>query len=402
MKEAARTFQARRTVRPRELTIEEPRRPAVPREGEEVLIKVGGPDATLHAVIIILLIIGVVMVFSAGYYTSANSKMFNNDTYYFLKRQGLLAVAGYVIMRLISYINYRYWMRVAFLLYIISNLLLAGVLIFAAVKHGAQRWIEVPIIGQFQPSEVSKVAIIFMTAQIIYANKNILKNWGGFLLCCGLVGVTAALVVVANLSTAIIVAVIGLGIIFVASPHVLRFLVFGALGVGGVFAYVAFFTEGYRNERFDAWLDPFSDPMDTGFQIIQSLFAVASGGPFGLGIAQGRQKAFLPEAHNDFIFSIICEELGFVGAAFVLLLFGVLIWRGINIAMNAADTFGFLVATGIILLIATQVLINIAVVTNTIPSTGIPLPFVSYGGSALLITMFLMGVLLNISRYSKE
>jgi cell division protein FtsW len=178
----------------------------------------------------------------------------------------------------------------------------------------------------------------------------------------------------------------------------------GAGGGGSVVGYLYWLStrsEHWRGGRFSAWLDPFSDPLRYGFQIIQSLYAIASGGLFGLGIGQSRQKTFLPEAHNDIIFAIICEEIGLAGAAVILLLFGILFWRGIKIALNALDTFSAMTAIGIVLAIASQVIINVAVVTNSIPNTGVTMPFISYGGTSLLVSMSLMGVLLNISRYSK-
>ncbi len=371
------------------------------KEQKQVVIAVGSIDYTTLLITSILLLIGVVMVFSAGYYNAATRKEFNYDMYYFLKKQGFFAILGFSVMMFMSQINYRYLMRLGFPLYIVSNILLIWVAIGTVASHGAKRWIELPVIGRFQPSELSKVAVILLISFIIHKHKNILKNWGGFLLCCGIVGLTMGLVLLGNLSTALIVGIIGFGTIFVASPHVLRFVIAGMTAVGGLVSYIAFFSKGFRGERFDAWLDPFADPRGYGFQIIQSLFAIASGGPFGLGIGQSRQKSFIPEPHNDFIFSIICEELGAVGAAIVLILFAVLIWRGIKIAMEATDVFGTMVATGIILMIASQVIINVAVVTNSIPNTGVPMPFISYGGTALLITMFLMGILLNISRHSK-
>lgn len=382
----------------------ENRRPAAEKgaEAPRQVIAVGSVDYTALLMTTLLLLIGVVMVFSAGYYNAATKPEFGYDMYYFLKRQGLFAVAGFCVMMFMSTVNYRYLMRLSVPIYIVANVLLIFVALRGIVSHGAPRWINLPIIGRFQPSEISKMAVILLVSYLIHKYKNILKNWGGFALCCGVVGFTAGLVLIGNLSTALIVLIIGVGIIFVASPHVLRFVAFGGLGAAALVSYIAVFSSGFRGERFDAWLDPFADPRGYGFQIIQSLFAIASGGPFGLGLGQSRQKSFVPEPHNDFIFSIICEELGLVGAAMVLLLFAILIWRGIKIAMDATDTFGSLVASGIVLMIASQVIINVAVVTNSIPNTGVPMPFISYGGTGLLITMFLMGVLLNISRHSRE
>jgi cell division protein FtsW len=193
---------------------------------------------------------------------------------------------------------------------------------------------------------------------------------------------------------------VGATILFVASPRVWYF---GAgAGIVGVLGAIAVLAFPYRIGRIKTWLDPWADPTGTGFQTIQSLYAVASGGLFGLGLGQSRQKTFIPEAYNDIIFAIICEELGLVGAALVIILFAVLIWRGIKIAMNAKDPFRMYVATGITAVFAFQSIINIGVVTNTIPNTGQPLPFVSYGGTSLLFLMGMVGILLNISRYPKE
>jgi len=200
-------------------------------------------------------------------------------------------------------------------------------------------------------------------------------------------------------------AVIGFGIIFIASPHTLRFIIAGIGGVSSVVAYLVYAaanTGSFRGGRLMAWLDPFADPTGKGYQTVQSLYAIASGGWFGLGLGQSRQKTFIPEAHNDIIFSIVCEELGLAGAAIVILLFSILIWRGFKVAMNAPDTFGSLTAAGIVVTIAAQVIINIAVVTNTIPNTGVSLPFISSGGTALVVMMGMVGILLNISRYSRD
>ncbi len=371
---------------------------------KQTIISVGSIDYTALLIISLLLLIGVVMVFSAGYYNAATRKVFNYDMFYFLKKQGLFALMGFCVMIFMSSVNYRFLMKFSFPLYAVSNILLIYVSLKAAVINGAKRWIELPVIGVFQPSELSKSAIILFLSYLLYKNKNILKTWRGFIFCCMVVGFTVGLVLLGGLSTALIVCIIGFGTIFVASPHIARFVIAGLSGVGGLIFYIVFLSGNgnFRFKRFEVWLDPFSDPNGVGFQIVQSLYAIASGGPFGLGIGQSRQKSFVPEPHNDFIFSIICEELGLVGAAVVLILFGILIWRGIKIAMNATDLYGSLVATGIVIMIASQVIINVAVATNSIPNTGVTIPFISYGGTSLLTSMFLMGILLNISRYSKE
>ncbi|MDR1665154.1 MAG: putative lipid II flippase FtsW [Clostridiales bacterium] len=372
------------------------------------VIAVNSMDYTIYLVVVILTLIGVVMVFSANYLTAATSAASNYDTFYLLKRNAVLAVGGFIAMNVIANINYRIIQRLSIVIYMITIGLMALVIVIGISSHGATRWIPLPIpgINQFQPSELAKPALVFMLAFILHRNPDFLKAWPGFLFCVGVVGVMAGMSIGGSFSSAIILAVIGIGMLFIASKHILRFIVLGGLGAGAVTAYLAlqdlFGLEDFRGGRFDAWLDPWKDPSGDGFQIIQSWYAIASGGMFGLGIGQSRQKSFLPEPHNDYIFAIICEELGLIGAAIVLLLFGILIWRGIRVAMNATDTFGALAATGITLTIASQVLINVAVVTNTIPATGITLPFISYGGTSLLISMAMMGVLLNISRYSKE
>ncbi|MDR1559431.1 MAG: putative lipid II flippase FtsW [Clostridiales bacterium] len=365
------------------------------------VITVGAMDYTLLIVVVILALIGLVMIFSSSF-MRANTEL--GDPYFYLKKQGTFFAAGLLLMLLMANINYQYIRRFALLIYLIANLLLVLVLVIGISSHGATRWIPLPIIGQFQPSEVAKATLIFFLSFLISNNKKLLTKWPTFILLCGIAAVTSALVLLGNnMSTAIIVMIIGIGIIFTASPYIVRFVVVVCGGVAGVLGYLILSSasENFRAARFEAFLHPFDYPTTAGFQIIQSLYAIASGGMFGLGLGQSRQTTFIPEAHNDIIFAIICEELGFIGAAAVLLLFGILIWRGVKIAMNAPDTFSSLTAMGIMILVSSQVLINVAVVTNSIPNTGVPLPFISYGGTSLLVAMSLIGVLLNISRCAK-
>jgi len=366
------------------------------------IISVGAMDYTLFLVVVILALIGVVMVFSSSFMRAVGA---GHDPYFFLRRQGSFFVIGLIGMIVMANVHYKYLRSLSFFLYMLSNVLLVLVLIIGITSHGATRWIPMPLIGQFQPSELAKAGVIFFLSFLISNNKNLLNKWPGFILCCFIAAFSSMLVILGrNLSTSIIIMIVGIGIIFIASQHIVRFVVAGCAGVGGVLGYLVLSSasDNFRAARFDAWLDPFAYPTTFGFQIIQSLYAIASGGMFGLGLGQSRQKTFLPEAHNDIIFSIISEELGFIGATAVLLLFAILIWRGINIAMNAPDKFSALTAMGIIILVSSQVLINVAVVTNSIPNTGVPLPFISYGGTSLIVAMGLMGVLLNISRCSKE
>lgn len=366
-------------------------------------IYVGNFDYTVFFTVILLVLFGIIMIFSASSYVASTRSEYNYDMFLFLKKQTFAVLLGFFAMFFMMNFNYRHLQKLALPLYLLANGLLIFVFLFGVVKKGAKRWINLPLVGSFQPSELAKVAIILFISYIIANNKNILKTMFGHVFCAFFVGITVILIAVGNLSTAIIVTLIGCGIIFIASPYTAIFITLGLCGAGALVSYIAFFAKDFRGARFAAWLDPFSDPTNTGYQIIQSLYAVASGGMFGLGLGQSRQKlGFIPEAHNDIIFSIICEELGFFGATIILILFTILIWRGIKIAVNATDLFGTLVAAGIVIMIASQVIINIAVVTNSIPNTGVPLPFISYGGTSVAIVMMLMGILLNISKYSKE
>ena len=371
---------------------------------------IGTMDHTIFLVVIILALFGVMMVFSATFVITGRSARHGYNAFYYLQRHGMMAILGFVAMNIMSNINYKYLKRLAMPLYLASVGMLLFTFLFGLASHGSRRWILIPIIDiQFQPSEIAKVALILVLARILSKNRNILNKWPGFLFCSGIVGVMAVFVLIGNLSTAIIIAIIGFGMIFMASPHIWRFVLAGGAGVVGMLGYLyfmAYHASGaiggqFRGGRFLAWQDPFSDMQGFGFQIVQSLYAIASGGLFGLGIGQSRQKTFLPEVHNDVIFAVICEELGLVGAGIILLLFSILVWRGLRIAMNATNSFGALIAVGIVLMIASQVIINVAVVTNSIPNTGIPMPFISYGGTALIVCMGCMGILLNISRHSK-
>ncbi len=367
----------------------------------EVTIEVGSIDYTILITVLLLVIIGIVMIFSSSYYISyAKYK----DPYHFLRMQFLVSIMGFIIMMCMSNFNYRYLKRFAKMIYILSVSLSILVMFFGKTSNGATRWLIIPGIGiGIQPSEIAKVATIIMTAKIISSNQNMLKTLKGTIYVSMFTLILTVLIGIENLSTAIIISIIGFGIIFIASPYTLIFIVLGICAAGSLVSYIGFFSTNFRSGRFEAWLNPESNPTDKGYQVLQSLYAIASGGIFGLGLGQSRQKlGFLPEAHNDIVFSIICEELGLAGAGLVLFLFGVLLWRTIRVAMTATDLFGSLIASGIALMIGSQVIINVAVVTNTIPNTGVPLPFISYGGTSLAIMMSTIGILLNISRYSKK
>ena len=379
-------------------------RPVRQSQEPEQIVSVGSMDYTIYLVVVLLTLIGVVMVFSASYVQAANRAVFRNDAFFFLRRNGLMAIGGFIVMNITANISYEHYRRLAPLIYMVTIGLLIAVVIIGVASHGAQRWIPFPIINQFQPSEVAKAATIFMLAYMIDKSPKSLHSWKGLFLFCTILGVITGLVLYGGFSSALIVAVIGFGMIFIASPHILRFVLAGGAGVAAIVGYLwydANFGEGFRGARFRAWFNPWDYPSTWGFQAIQSLYAIGSGGLFGSGIGQSRQATFVPEAHHDIIFAIIVEELGFIGSSMILLLFGIFIWRGIKVALNAHSNFAAMTAIGIVLAIAFQALINVAVVTNTIPNTGVTLPFISYGGTSLIVSMGLAGVLLNISRYTK-
>lgn len=357
-----------------------------------------GIDYTVLILVLILVMFGLVMVFSSSYYYAMTDSHFN-DKFFFFNRQLRWAVVGFVAMVLCMSINTEFFRRISILAYIAIVGILGVVLVVGVATKGSQRWLEV-LGTSFQPSEFAKFIIIIFMSGYVIKNRNLLNgNFIMFLKCAFPVILAFILIATENLSTGIVVMVVGLMIMFVASNKVMNFVVFGLMGIVGFIVLVL--IEPYRRARITGWLDPWSDPSDSGYQIIQSLYAVASGGLFGLGIGQSRQKTFIPESYNDIIFAIICEELGLVGAVVVIMLFALLIWRGIKIAMTAKDKYSSYAATGITTMIAIQVIMNIAVVTNSMPNTGMPMPFISYGGTSLVVMMASMGLLLNISRDCK-
>ncbi|NLY42437.1 MAG: stage V sporulation protein E [Clostridiaceae bacterium] len=355
-------------------------------------------DFGFFLTVMILLSFGLVMVFSASSYSALNDY---NDSYYVIKRQLIWALLGLFVMFFMAGFDYRKlaYLSVPFLL--ISIVLLVAVLIVGTEVNGARRWLGIGGLS-FQPSEVAKLAVIIYFSNSLAKKKDKVKKFfTGFVPYLLILGVIALLVIKEpHLSGAVVIVLVGLMLLFAAGAKIFHFVLMAIPAVAGL--VVAVMMEPYRMRRIVSFLNPWEYKMKEGWQIIQSLYAIGSGGLFGLGLGRSRQKLlYIPEAQNDFIFSILCEELGFVGAATVIILFIILIWRGIKIAINAGDTFGSLLATGIISLIAIQVLINIAVVTSSMPVTGMPLPFFSAGGSSLVFIMMGMGIVLNISRYSK-
>lgn len=355
------------------------------------------PDFFIFLAAVALLAIGVVMVFSSSSYAAMLS---HHDAFYYLKRQGLWAMlslaALFVAMR-VDYFRLEKWVN-SFLL--LAMLLLVLVLVAGISSKGASRWLGVGPLT-FQPSELIKLAMVFYLARTLSRRQDRLASFREGLLPPLIVLSLAAGLILAqpDLGTAIVLAGTTYLMFFAAGAKPSHLVGLGLLGVAGALAAIV--VEPYRMERLLAFMDPGADPADTGFQTIQSLLALGSGRLFGVGLGMGRQKfLYVPERHTDFIFSILGEELGFVGGTVVIILFFVLIWRGMRAALLAQDTFGGLLACGLTSMLALQALINLGVVTGTLPVTGITLPFVSYGGSSLLVSMLAVGVLLNISRYT--
>ncbi len=362
-------------------------------------------DYSLLFLIIFLVCFGLVMIYSTSSYNAAK---YYGDAGKFVKRQLLFVIAGIPAMIIVSKIDYRFYIkklpiirfRPVTILFVLCVILQTVVLIFGEATGGSQRWISLGGLGKFQPSELTKICVVLFTAYIVQLAPRRLDKFMGFIRVCVFVGPLLALVVIENFSTALIIAAIMVAICFVASRKKMYFVISGI--IFGIAAFFLIFGVSYRSERIDVWKNVETHPK--GYQILQGLYAIASGGLFGKGLGQSMQKlGFIPEAHNDMIFSVICEELGMFGAIAVLLLFLLLLWRLFTIAINAPDLYGGLIATGVFTHIAVQVLINVAVVTNTIPATGIPLPFISYGGSSLMVLLVEMGLVLSVSnRISQE
>lgn len=359
--------------------------------------KLKSPDFIIFFSLITLLGMGIVMVFSAS---AVSAYVHFNDSYYFLKRQLIWAAAGLAVMLLFMQIDYHIWRKWAKPAFYLTLGILVLVLVpgIGKVVNGARRWIDFKIFA-LQPSEVAKLAMVLymgdtLTRQqerITHFTKGMLPHLLTLLVVFGLI------LAEPDLGTALVIGGT-VFLMFFASGAQLRHL--GSLvgvGVGGVIA--AIIVEPYRMRRITAFMDPWEDPLDTGYHIIQSLYALGSGGLFGLGLGRSREKfLYLPEPHTDFIFAVLGEELGFIGTVTVIALFFLFAWRGYKIAISAPDTFGSVLAAGLTTMISLQAMMNIAVVTASMPVTGIPLPFISYGGSALLFTMAGVGILLNISR----
>ncbi|XOQ43968.1 MAG: Peptodoglycan polymerase FtsW/RodA/SpoVE [Clostridium sp.] len=362
-----------------------------------------GMDLPFLFLVLVLLIIGLIMMFSASY---ANAfYRHNGNSYFFISKQAVFALMGVIIMIAVSYFDYHHFHELAIPILLISYALLVLVRFMPAIS-GVHRWISLGPFGQFQPSEIAKFSIVLIFAHLISLNFNRMGTFRyGVLPYALILGMTAALLMwEPHVSATVIITLLGGVMLFIGGVKLRWFVgAFSLLGAG--VAYLVLFAKefSYANDRIIAWLDPFSNATpeliaDT-WQTRQSLYAIGSGGLLGLGLGQSRQKfLYLPEPQNDFVFAIVCEELGFIGALIIIILFAMLIWRGINISLHAKDKFGMLLGIGIVVQVGLQVILNIAVVTNTIPNTGISLPFFSYGGTSLVILLAEMGIVLSISR----
>ena len=359
---------------------------------------VGKLDITFLSFVLILLTVGLVMLYSSSYAFSYNHY---GNSYKFISRQAMFAAVGVVVMLIVSRIDYHIWRKFAWILYAVSTALLALLLILPPMVEGkdVKRWFVVGPIN-FQPSEIAKFAVILLFSSLIAANYKQMKSLKFIAFLVVLLGLQCGLVVMEpHLSATVLIFAIGIVLLIVGGLP--KRYILGGVGAGvglGVLAVVTGVI-GYGSDRIKYWLDPWADAMGKGFQTIQSLLAIGSGGILVRGIGQSRQKyLWLPEPHNDFIFAIVCEELGLIGALVIILLFCLLVWRGFTIAMRAKDKFGSLLAIGLTFQVGLQAMLNIWVVTNTIPNTGISLPFFSYGGTSLLILLAEMGIVLSVSR----
>ena len=364
-----------------------------------------GIDVPLFVFILVLLAIGLVMLFSASY---AYCYYYYDSSYYFIMRQAGFAVAGVVLMLIVSTFDYHHFHKLAWPICGLAILMLLIVIVFrgsaiAPTKNEVNRWINLGV--EFQPTEVAKFAVVVVFAHMISQRVEQMKSFrSGFVPFMAVLGLFAVLIMPEpHVSATIIVCMIGVSLLFVGGSSPRWFFLFGGIAVVGVAAVVMFSGKfDFAMDRIYGRLDPFNPPGDVDtWQTKQSLYAIGSGGLLGVGLGQSRQKyLYLPEPQNDFIFAIVCEELGLVGALIIIILFSLLIWRGVYVSIHAKDKFGMMLGLGITFQVGIQAVLNICVVTNTIPNTGISLPFFSYGGTALVMLLAEMGVLLNVSRSS--
>lgn len=365
-------------------------------------IQKGKMDITFLALVVILLTIGLVMLFSASY-AYAYEKY--DNSYKFILRQAMFALFGLVVMFGLSKVDCHVYKKIAWPLYIGSLGVLALLLVLDPMIAGmdVKRWIVIGPIN-FQPSEIAKFAIILLFSSLISANYSKMKTFKFGIFFLGLLLAAPCILVILEPHLSATVLIFAIGIVLMIVGGIKAIYIFSGVGVVAGLGALVLFTDvvKYASSRIQYWLDPWSAPKGEGYQTIQSLLSIGSGGLLGRGLGQSRQKyLWVPEPHNDFIFSTICEELGFIGAMIIVLIFCLLVWRGFIIAMRSPDKYSALMAMGLVFQVGLQAALNIMVVTNTIPNTGISLPFFSYGGTSLVILLAEMGIVLSISRSSR-
>ena len=370
-----------------------------------VLFPKGQPPMDLPFLLLELTLLGfgLVMLFSASYAVGTYRR---GDAYAYIRPQLMFAAMGLVAMYAASRVDYHIFHHLAWPLLGLSVVLLVVVL-FMPEYNGCKRWIVLPGLGTLQPSEIAKFAVILTFSHIIALNHPKMKGFAvGVLPFAAILGLVAVLMLLEpHLSGTLLILGIGAVLMFVGGTGLRWFALAGGGAVGVLGAALVLLPDlvPYATDRLSSWLDPFADPLGDGHQTIQSLYAIGSGGATGLGLGNSRQKhLYVPEPQNDFIFSILCEELGFIGAALVILLFVLLLLRGLAIALRAPDKFGALLVVGFVVQVVLQAALNMAVVTNTIPNTGISLPFFSSGGTSLMMLLGEMGIVLSVSRQASQ
>lgn len=358
----------------------------------------GRMDFSVLLVVTILCAFGLVMIFSASYYYAQHYSGANHDGFYYLKRQAAYLAIGYPTMLLLSMLNYRVIQRANVIALGVSVLLLIAVLVWGKELNGGKRWLEVAGVS-VQPSEVAKFGLmIFMCAYMAKHRHEMTSFRIGMLPMLFVIGLIAGLIMLQpNMSMAVIVAFIGIVLLFLGGCDVRPLLIVGVLGV--ILVVILAFAQPYRVARMTSFRNPENDPQGTGYQLLQSFYAIGSGGLFGKGLNNSYQKLlYMTYGESDFIFAILCEEFGFIGGTVIILLYGWIVFRGMMISLRCKNRFGSLLAAGISIVFGFQVFVNIAVVTGLMPTTGQALPFISAGGTQLLVFLAAMGVLLNISR----
>lgn len=368
------------------------------------ILQKGSIDYSILIVILILIAYGVIMVFSASYYMAQSSKEYDYDGLALFKKQLFGAAIGLIAMIFFTFFDYKKLFKLRYIALAIAGIFLIAVLVpgVGVNLNGSSRWIRVLGIS-IQPAEIAKIALIIFIASSVYLNRKRMDTlrYGILPPLLALFPICILLYFQPNYSAIIVLCALTFIMIFVGGVKGWQLAAIGAIGVVGIL--VLMLQEGYRVARVTSFMDPWQNPTGDGYQVIQSLYGIGSGGLFGQGIGNGTQKlSWLPYGESDFIFSIIAEELGLVGAVILLALFIFLIYRGIKVAATAPDLFGTMLATGIITLIGLQVVVNVGVVTASLPPTGVSLPFISYGSSSLIIFMSMIGILLNISKQGRR